>query len=224
MKELELREYPFGVIKQILGTSNKQNTDQKLERYGYGFTSSGWGTSRVYTITALPDALSILKTYCVFSLGVSPQTDFRKFRDFIFYLLADDDFNWRPDEMMEEYLRLEGCGMTRQTIAKYKANLTKLGFFSPHGDFVYYKVFKKYGVQEHEVITEEEYRKAWRLYWEFRNAHPDSDSRPAYSHMYTLFGGVPRKQQRIEENAFYKQEINHLFALVSNSILEEVSD
>ena len=114
--------------------------------------------------------------------------------------------------------------MTRQTIAKYKANLTKLGFFSPHGDFVYYKVFKKYGVQEHEVITEEEYRKAWRLYWEFRDTHPDSGSCPAYSHMYTLFGGVPRKQQRIEENAFYRQEIDHLFALVSNSILEDVSD
>ena len=224
MKELEMRDYPFGVIRQILGTSNKQNTDQKLERYGYGFTSSGWGTSRVYTITALPDALSLLKTYCVFSLDVSPQTDFRKFRDFVFYLLADDDFNWRPDEMMEEYLRLEGRGMARQTIAKYKACMKDLGYFTTAGEFVYYKVFKVYGVQKQELITEEEYRKAWRLYWEFKNAHPESDSRPAYSHMYSLFGGVPRKQQRMEANAFYKQEIDHLFELVSNSILEEVSD
>lgn len=82
--------------------------------------------------------------------------------------------------------------------------------------------FKHYGVQEHEVITKEEYNEAWRYYFEWRNDHPDEDSIPAYRHMYNKFGGVPRKQRKIEPNAFHAEELNILCALVSDAILEEV--
>ena len=60
---------------------------------------------------------------CVFALGFAPQTNFVKLRDFIFYLAFDEDFSGKPDEMMEEYLRLEGYGMSSKTIGNYRRKL-----------------------------------------------------------------------------------------------------
>ena len=218
---LELRDYTLGVLETLIDTKGKQATDRKLTAYGYEYSSTGTGRKRVYTITALPNAFSQFKMYCVHTLGFSPQTDFIKLRDFVFYLFSDDDFNWLPDEMMEEYLRLEGAGMARQTIANYRKRLEDLELIDNHfGDFVYYNVYKRYGVQEHEIITREEYGRAWRLYWEYRNANPDEDSLPAYRHMYNAFGGVPRKQRRVERNAIHARQ-NTLFNLAADAILEE---
>ena len=223
LQMLELRDYPLGVLSNLIGTKGKEATDRKLTAYGYKYSSSGRGKTRVYTITALPDALHQFRSHCVFALGFDPNTNFKKLCDFVFYLMADDDFNWRPDEMMEEYLRMEGRGITRQTIAGYKKRLEKTGVIdTKFGDYVYYKVYKEYGVQKQDIITKEEYSKAWKAYWQFRKAHPDTDSAPAYRHMYNAFGGVPRKQRRVQQNAIYAEQANTLFDLASKSILEEI--
>ena len=223
MEELTLKNYPLGVLENLIGSRGKQQVDNKLTRYGYSFTSTGRGKQRVYTITALPDAISRFKSYCVFSLGFDPHTEFRKLRDWLFYFFWDEGFNGRSDEMMEEYLRLEGNGISRQTIGKYRKKLEKLNYIAS-SDFVYYRIWKEYGVQRSEVITREEYSKAWKSYFEWREAHPDEDSRPAYAHMYNKFGGVPRKQAKLEINGIYKQELNTLNDLVCATIEEEIGD
>ena len=222
MEELTKRDYPIGVLESLISSRGKQAIDRKLKKYGYGFTSTGSGTKRVYTITSLPNAQARFKSYCVHSLGMSPQTDFMKFREFVFYLAYDEGFSGKPDEMMEEYLRLEGRGMARQTISKYKHYLESLNYIAPVGDFVYYRVSKKYGVQEHEEITKEEYNKAWRYYFEWRNDHPDENSSRAYAYMYSKFKGVPRKQEKIVENAICAKELNTLYTLASDAIMEEI--
>lgn len=222
MEELTMRDYPLGVLENLIGSRGKEAIDRKLTKYGYGFTSTGRGKTRVYTITSLPNAQARFKSYCVFTLGFDPNTDFRKLRDFVFYLENDLGFSGMPDEMMEEYLRLEGCGMSRATIGAYRRRLENLGLIAPMGDFVYYKVKKHYGVQEHEIITADEYNKAWKSYHKWRASHPDEDSRPAYAHMYNEFGGVPRKQAKIVANALYIAELNTLFDLATNSIMEEL--
>lgn len=223
MEELSMRDYTLGALENLIGSRGKQAVERKLKKYGYGFTSAGSGKQRVYTITSLPDAQARFKAYCVFALGFSPQTDFIKLRDFVFYLANDYDFVGMPDELMEEYLRLEGHGMSRQTIGKYRQHLESLEYIAPVGDFVYYRVKKNYGVQEHEIITAEEYKIAWNAYHQWRAVHPDEDSKPAYAHMYNRFGGVPRKQARIVENAIHADELNTLFDLVSNAIMEELN-
>ena len=222
MEELTTRDYPIGVLENLIGSRGKQAVDRKLTKYGYGFSSAGSGTKRVYTITSLPNAQARFKSYCVHSLGMPPQTDFVKFRDFVFYLAYDDGFGGKPDEMMEEYLRMEGHGMTRQTISKYRSRLEALNYIAPVGDFVYYRVHKNCGVQEHDIITAEEYKKAWGYYFEWRKLHPDSSSGPAYSYMYSKFKGVPRKQAKIVENAIYAKELNKLYELASNAIMAEI--
>ena len=223
MIKLDLRDYPIGLLESIINTNGKEATDRKLTSYGYGFTSNGSGRKRIYTISSLPNSFQQFKSFCVFSLGFSPQTDFVKLRNFLFYFLGNDDFSWRPHEMMEAYLRSEGKGITRQTITTYHKKLEQLELVASVGDFVYYRVRKDCGVQVNEIITKEEYNAAWASYFQWRNSYPDADSRPAYTHMYNEFGGVPRKHIKVEKNGIYIDELNYLFDLVSNSIMEEVS-
>lgn len=212
---LEPKTYSIKELSAIIGTTGKQATDRKLRSYRISYTNTGHGDSLTYTITDIPDRF---KVFCVFDLGFNPRTDFRKLRDFLFYLLGDDDFQWRPMELMEEYLRKAGKGVSRQTISHYIERLETLNLFSG-GDFVYYRVYKYFGVQKHEIVTREEYSAAWRLYWEKRNQ--GYDSRAAYSCMYSAFEGVPRKQRRLEGNAFYIDTYNLLSELIAESYLLE---
>lgn len=212
---LETKTYPAGELFAIMRTRNKSATDGKLNNYNISYTSEGRGNRLTYTITNIPDRF---KVFCVFDLNFSPQIDFRKLRDFIFYLLGDDDFNWRPMEMMEEYLRIAKRGMSRQTISGYIRRLERLNLIAGT-DFVYYRVYKEFGVQKHEIVTKEEYSAAWGVYWAKREQ--GYDSRAAYSVMYNSFGGVPRKQRKLEQNALEGDTLNMLSELVAESYLSE---
>lgn len=213
---LEEKTYTIEELSDIIGTSGKEATNRKLKGYKIDYKSEGRGNKLVYTITNITDRF---KVFCVFDLGFSPQTDFRKLRDFLFYLLGNDDFNWRPMEMMEEYLLIRGKGISRQTISKYIERLKSLDLFAEISDYVYYRVYKYFGVQKHEIVTKEEYSKAWRLYWDKR-AH-GYDSRAAYSCMYTAFGGVPRRHAILAKSAFCLDQYNLLTELIAESYLLE---
>lgn len=212
---LEKRTYTIQELSNIIGTADKSATDRKLKNYEIAFTSTGRGKDITYTITDIPDRFRV---FCVFDLGFDPHTNFTKLRDFLFYLLGDDDFNWRPMEMMEEYLRIAGKGMSRQTISKYIEKIKELNLVAGT-DFVYYRVYKNFGVQAHEIITREEYSKAWSIYWDSRER--GYDSRAAYSCMYNAFQGVPRKQRKLEQNALCQDTLSLLSDLISESFLLE---
>ena len=38
MEELAMRDYPLGVLENIIGSRGKEAVDRKLKHYGYGFT------------------------------------------------------------------------------------------------------------------------------------------------------------------------------------------
>lgn len=213
---LEKKNYTLAELSAYLQTKGKSATDKKLKRYGITYTINGQGRDSIYTITGISDPFRVL---CVFDLMFDPHTDFAKLRDFFFYLLGDPDFAWRPLEMMEEYLRIAGHGISRQTLSKYVAHLDTLNIVCPAGDTVYYKVHKRFGVQEHEIITKEEYSKAWSIYWDCRRK--GYDTRPAYNAMYSSFGGVPRKQRTLERSAFYLPTLDLLEKMVTDSFLAE---
>lgn len=208
---LERGTYTIKELSAIIGTNGKSATDRKLNTYKISYRSEGHGNNLTYTITEIPDRFRV---FCVFDLRFSPQTDFCKLRDFFFYLLGDDDFNWRPMEMMEEYLRIAGCGMSRQTISGYIRRLERLNLIAG-GDYVFYRVYNDFGVQRHEIITKEAYSTAWGIYW--RKRGEGYDSKAAYSTMYNAFKGVPRKQRRIEQNGLCNDTLSLLSELVSES-------
>lgn len=212
---LEAKAYTANELFSILGTNSKTATNRKLNSYKVSYTSAGRGNNLTYTITDIPDRF---KVYCVFDLRFDPHTDFNKLRDFLFYLLGDDDFSWRPVEMMEEYLRKVKRGISRQTISKYVEQLEGLNLIAGT-DYVYYRVYKDFGVQKHEIVTKEEYSAAWSVYWAKREC--GYDSRAAFSAMYNAFKGVPRKQRRIEQNALYNDTLDLLSELVTESYISE---
>lgn len=212
---LETKTYTIRELSAIIRTNGKTATDRKLNTYKISYTSEGCRNNLTYTITNIPDHFRV---FCVFDLGFPPQTDFIKLRDFIFYLLGDDDFNWRPMEMMEEYLRIAGCGMSRQTISGYIGRLESLNLIACT-EYVYYRVYKAFGVQKHEIVTKEEYSAAWGVYWNSRER--GYSSRAAYSVMYNVFNGVPRKQRKIEENALEQDTLNLLSKFVAENFISE---
>ncbi len=217
---LETRTYTLAEMEAYFHTRRPRNIRDKLTRYNVEFVEgTGRGPLRTYEITAIHDPF---KLFCVFDLGISPQMDFHKLRDFVFYLLKDDDFSWRPMEMMEEYLRRFSSGPTRQTISNYIKIFERMELIAKSVDFVYYKVYKDRGVQKHAIITKADYSAAWAVYWDSRNNGDDSGV--AYSRMYSWLGGVPRKQPKILQNAFYTATLDLLEKYAAESFFAEYGE
>lgn len=212
---LECREYSYGELSELLKTTSPTGTKRKLNSYGIEFTSKGRGEQTTFEISSITDPF---KVFAVFYLGVPPQTAFRKFSYFVYLILTDEQFCGMGAEMMEEHLRKSPCPMSRQTISKYIRRLTDFNLVDFSSEFVYYRVYKKFGVQTHDVVSREEYAEAWRVYWEYKDEAEEAfASSRAFQAMYTWFGGVPRKQKLIEKNGIY----NELIAWLVDILIED---
>ncbi len=215
---LECKMYPATEIWDYLGVKSNEAAKRKLNRYGVVCFVNGSGETANINITAINNPF---KLYCVFDMGFNPHNDFTKLRNYLFFLLGDEEYCWLPDEAMEAYMRRMGYTISRQTIAKYRERLESLDYIAG-GDFIYYRVYHdENDRQQYEVVEKEEYNWAWHLYWDKRNE--GGDSRQAYAYMYSSFKGVPRKQAKPAKNGILKKELNYLMDLVSNSIFKEVS-
>jgi len=183
-----------------------QATDRKLQNYNVQFTRTGRGAGSVYNITAIHDPF---KVYAVFDLGASPQTDFKKLADFVYLILNDDAFKEMNPTMMEDYLKNEKLGISRQTLAKYIELLEEKDLISKsQSECIYYRAKEKKGVLTREPVSFDEYKKAWQVFW---NCVNDGYDRPAaFRTMRKTFGGAPQKCPKIELNAFYIHEYNWL--------------
>lgn len=216
---LECRMYNAPEMWKYLGVKNNSQALKKLKRYDVVAFLNGSGESANFNILEINDPF---KVYCVFEMGFDPRSDFIKLRNYLFFLLGDDEYCWLPDEPMEAYMRSKGYLISRQTISKYRQFLTSLEYVID-GEYIYYRVYRDENDRErHEQVEAEEYKKAWHLYWDKRN-NEGWNSEQAFSYMYAVFGGVPRKQAKPYKNQIHKKELNYLMDLVSKSILKEVS-
>ena len=203
---------------QMLGVKDNQGAQRKLSRYGVRFFVNGWGKNASFNITAIDDPF---KVYCILEMGFDANCDFKKLRNYLFFLLGEDEYCWLPDEPMEKHMRSKGFYLSRQTITKYREHLERLNYIHG-GDFIYYRVYRDDRDRQcYQQVEKEEYNKAWRVYWDIRNDGADSEL--AFACMYSAFGGVPRKQAKPIKNAFHLKELNYLLDLVSTSIYNEAS-
>ena len=203
---------------QMLGVKDNQGAQRKLSRYGVRFFVNGWGKNASFNITAIDDPF---KVYCILEMGFDANCDFKKLRNYLFFLLGEDEYCWLPDEPMEKYMRSKGFYLSRQTITKYREHLERLNYIHG-GDFIYYRVYRDDRDRQcYQQVEKEEYNKVWRVYWDMRNDGADSEL--AFACMYSAFGGVPRKQAKPIKNAFHLKELNYLLDLVSTSIYNEAS-
>ena len=87
---IEFREYGKAELASILGTRDRQGLVRKLDSWGILHDEPrGRGEYMTVNITGITDPF---KVYALTELGVSPQTDFTKLRNFLYYFLNDEEF------------------------------------------------------------------------------------------------------------------------------------
>jgi len=210
---LEMRNYTKLELAEMLGTSSNQGIKRKLDRYGVIYTSEGRGENIQITIKDIPDKL---KVFCIIELKASPQTDFKKLRNFLYYFLCDESFVELPDESKEALMREEGFDISRQTIANYIERLERNNLLSKKsGNYVYYFSSK----EEVRRVEKEVYCEAWKEYWEIKKG---CDYWGAITYIYEKYGGYPHKYEIPEFNGIFNSERNYIMDLVCESIENEL--
>lgn len=213
---LEIRTYTKAEMVEILHTKDNQGIKRKLNNYGVEYSTSGRGENILFHIEKV-SSLYEFRVFCITELGITAQTDFHKFRNFLYYFLNDEKFQWLPDETIEARMKEEGRPLTRQTVASYKDKLQKADLISLQGGgYVYYFAFQK----QQRIATKEEYDAAWREYWKDKEEYGYSDI--AIDLMRERHGGVARKQAKADINGIYLPTLNKLNDLVCESIEAEL--
>lgn len=208
---LEEREYKKAEIAEILHTADNQGIKRKLNNYGVEYFCSGRGNNLQIHITKIPDMFQF-KVYCITRLNVPAQTDFKKFRDFLYYFMNDEDFCWLPDETLAIRLAEKEATVSRQTIAHYKGYLERANLISLScGDEIYYFAKNK----QQRIVDREEYLSAWREYWEIKAE--TGSPQIAAQNMKDRHGGMARKQCKAVINGIQLSAWNELNDLVCKS-------
>ena len=207
---LELKPYPKSELTAMFGTRDTQSLKRKLERYGVIADISGRGNNAVFTVREIKQPF---KLFCITELGISAQTDFQKLKHFYYHFFNDDEFMAMPDEVKEH--RMDGFGnhVSRQTIASYTRYLARNELISwSTSDFIYYFAYK----HTQRITDRKEYRQAWREYWQ--NKDDGMDSMEAIFEMRAKYGGIARKQAKIDINGIYLTQIEQMQTLIQNEL------
>lgn len=212
---IELRNYGKSELAQILGTNDRQGMIRKLDSWGVLHDEPrGRGEYMTVNITGFQD---IFKVYALAELGVHPNTDFKKLRDFYYYFLNDEEFAAMPDEVKERRMESEGKYVSRQTIATYTRKLEEKGVFMLDSkNYIYYFVHKK----QYRIAERKEYLSAWRQYWDDKES--GLDSAQAIYMMKQTHGGVARKQPIPQFNGIYNDIRNTINDYIQESYEREI--
>lgn len=206
---LELKQYTRQELISIYKTDRLDAIKKKVTREGYKYTNLGRGKDYVMQIDELPKDKDSFKEYCINILGLAPQTNFDKFRSFIYYVLTDDTFINLQYAEMSRFLAAKEINITRQTLSEYMSKLEALNWIAYLLDEFNYYIFDK-NINRTRTITQEEYKRAWK---EFREGNYNSTNE-AVSGLYSLCGALPRKKPVAALNAFYIDEYNKLLKII----------
>lgn len=213
---LELKKYSFAELSKLLGTNNTQSTNRKLQNWGIIYSREGNGQKSIYTLMKFENPF---KVFCLSELGFAPQTDFIKFRNFMYYFLADDDFMNLPNSIKANRMSENGYIISRQTVVHYLEKLQHLKYIEwSNGECRYYIINKYEEMTYAEEIDREKYCEGWRIYW---NVREEEGYIVAYAKMRDHLGGHPYKQPVIHQNAFYAKQFEMLNQLILDSFETE---
>lgn len=194
-------------LEQIYATNRLDAIKRKLNSDGYTYTTCGRGDNFTLTITACKNPF---KAYCKEELGFAPQTDFNKLQVFLNRLFNDVEFARLPFAAMERE-----CGITSETLSKWIKHLCNQNLITvAFGEFVYYSTRRvDNNTFETVEITEQQYKDAWKAYWEDR----EDGYFLSVNRMYNTIQGTPHKRGRIVENAFETERLDKLKELLKEN-------
>lgn len=201
---LNTETYTRADLVRIYGTNRLDVLKKRLDREGYIYTTSGRGENLTLTIIACTKPFTV---FCKERLHFAAQTDFEKLKKFLKRLFLDEEFQKLPWAAMEREIHIAS-----ETISKWikhlaAENMIALDIF----DYIYYAT-KKVSKETFETreITREEYRDAWKIYWENR----EFGYGEAVCSMYNYIEGTPHKRPKLVENAFEMERLNELKELL----------
>lgn len=211
---LELKTYTVDEMKKYLATDRIDSINSKLQTIGCEFETKGRSKDRIYTITKLPNQF---KEFCIYELGVPPQTDFDKLKNFLYYYFFSDGFFTFPIQEMENILHRVGKPVARQTFTKWISLLENNNLiYRDDLDCVYYACcHTKEGEYYVKQITQEEYINAWRCYFRLLNTN-DKGFAYANAAMKNIVGGKAVKCPTPKANALTYDRLKTLMQLVLN--------
>ena len=202
---LYTKTYTREELEQLFATSRMDAIKRKLSSDGYIYTTSGRGKDFTLTIT---ECTKPFKVFCKEELGFPPQTDFDKLKDFLKRLFEDERFSKLPFSAMEDEI-----GVSSQTVSKWIKHLVQQNIIIlSNAEFDYYitRVVPKCRKAEIMEITEQQYKDAWKAYWEDRN----DGYFLSINRMYYVNQGVAHKRGKLQENAFEKDKLERLKELL----------
>lgn len=218
---MEVREYTYSEMSELLGTYKNTNIKHKLDRYGIEYECTGRGRAIVYDIKCIPNPF---KLFCILEWEFPSQTNFEKLRNFLYYYWCDEGFALLPMEEMANRLSDSTAPVSRQTISRWIDRMRQLDLISLSStEYIYYKVRRNKvdGKRIQEYISREQYRAGWGIYWKSKKEH--NDSQMAFMEMYYAMGGVPKKSPVVEVNGItYHSKVEPVLNMIQEDILNGI--
>lgn len=203
---LKIATYTKQELVDIFHTTKMCNITRSLDSMGYEYVTNGRkGDNYRLTITKTPNNF---KTFCINELGIPERSNFRILKEFFYLFFCDEEFQQMPITEMVRILKSEGEEVSRQTIAKWIQFLRDKNIIFEGNEFNYFATVVTAVSTETFIITQEEYLKAWKVYWDTRREGGSSEE--AFRAMRSVNGGAVFKKPKVLESAFYTELIDAL--------------
>ena len=201
-------------LNAIFGECSVQSMIRKLNRYQVDVQVFGRGEKAQFKILEIGDPF---KLFCITELDFDANTDFDKLQYFYYYFFNDDEFAAMPDEEKARQMNDRGCPVGRQTIANYIRKLEQNVWIAKDTENCIYYFARG---SERRIVTKEEYKTAWKEYWEDKNNGASSED--AIINMRSKYYGIARKNPIPRSNAFFLNDIEQLCNLIQIRMEQQI--
>ena len=219
---LELREYTYAEMVQLLNTTDCQGIKRKLESYAIRYTFEGRGRNTRFQILEIPNAF---KLFCITELHIPAQACFEKMLYFYYYFFNDDTFAGMPSQEEANILMEQLFNVSRQTVANWTRYLSHADYiaFSDY-ECKYYAVSKDAATRKktYTEISRDLYLQGWHTYWRIRGEKPKESSGFAWYEAIKIWGGPAFKHRMPMQNALCNDKIEELIRIINDNVADEL--
>lgn len=207
MQSLQLRTYTRAELEEIFHTTRTDTIKRSLQRAGYTFESGGRGKEFTITITGLPEPPAPFEVFAKREFACGPQTDFPAMQQHFFLLFYHPEYQFLPSNHQAKFLETNyGITVSDQSLRNWQKLLINRNWITKDKENVKYYLCRK-GERPREM-QEKEYRTAWREFYARLGAGESGDE--LRKEIYYKYGGMPRKQCGLIENALEQDKIQEL--------------
>lgn len=207
MQQLQLRTYNRAELEELFKTSRTDIIKRSLERAGYTFESAGRDKGYTITITGLPEPPTPFEVFARREFECGPQTNFQGIQQHFFLLFYDPEYQFLPSNHQAKFLeKKHGIKVSNQSLRNWQKLLINRNWIAKDKENVKYYLCRK--GQRPREISKKEYSKAWQEFYARLGAGEDAND--LRKEICNKYGGMPRKQCGLIENAIERDKLDEL--------------